>query len=65
MNQIYYCELCEQKYIEHQEENTKKIYTERIADLNKEKPIDMKQFSHKIMALVMAFLNYLVVDMEQ
>ena len=40
MSQLYYCELCEQKYIEHQEENTKKIYTKRIADLNKEKPID-------------------------
>ena len=40
MSQIYYCELCEQKYVEHQEKNTKKIYTERIADLNKTKPIN-------------------------
>tara|TARA_R100000781_G_scaffold98912_1_gene62495 strand:- start:639 stop:824 length:186 start_codon:yes stop_codon:yes gene_type:complete len=40
MSKIYYCELCEQKYIENQEKNTRIIYTERVPDLNKTKPIN-------------------------
>jgi len=40
MSQIYYCKLCEQKYMEHKEINSKRIYTSRIAELDKTKPID-------------------------
>ena len=39
MNQIYYCKLCEQKYMENEELNSKRIYTTRVADLDKTKPI--------------------------
>ena len=39
MNQIYYCKLCEQKYMENEEVNSKRIYTTRVADLDKTKPI--------------------------
>ena len=39
MNQIYYCKLCEQKYMENEELNSKRIYTTRVADLDNTNPI--------------------------
>tara|TARA_R110002073_G_scaffold254031_1_gene416700 strand:- start:164 stop:349 length:186 start_codon:yes stop_codon:yes gene_type:complete len=36
MSQVYYCKLCNQKYIENKEVNSKRIYSRRVADGDKE-----------------------------
>ena len=37
MSQIYYCDYCNQKYMEHEELNSKRIYSSRIPDGDKRK----------------------------
>tara|TARA_R100000988_G_scaffold99650_1_gene69140 strand:- start:556 stop:744 length:189 start_codon:yes stop_codon:yes gene_type:complete len=41
MSTIYFCGLCEQKYMEHKKETYRNIYTERVAD------DDKREVTHK------------------
>ena len=40
MSQIYYCDYCNQKYMEHEELNSKRIYSERVPDGDKKEVKD-------------------------